>query len=370
MMKNGTIKNYLLLIFLLTFCVSLKADDYRYHRASLTQMMIEHPMYSMNDEIVEAYLSVPLNPRFYDHNLGVKVVKFATQEYADQSSFISKFLEKSHVANRSIAKWFSFDKNTGQFDMRMIRDRGLYDANEFDRELAKRSVRGISMLEDAGENLIPRTFLVMHDICFKGDYSNKRADFDRIGKDVSFSVTVTSYIYSLDWDVNTLNSFYNLHYNSCDPDFVKKSHYKYAYRAKVSSEYSESSKLLSQKDLIKKVVGRSMDMNLAKLQTEYPAFRIMTPLSSVSPLIADIGLKEGVSEDSKFEVLELSIDDNGKTHYSRKGIIRPVKGKIRDNRYMVEYEEGYDSSITGTTFEVISGDDFYPGMLIREINWQ
>ncbi len=121
-------------------------------------------------------------------------------------------------------------------------------------------------------------------------------------------------------------------------------------------------------DMFRKVCTRSIDKAISELQKNFDEFKIFSPLISTEPLISYIGIKDGVIENSKFEVLEMSIDENGKTIYSRKGIIKPIKDKIWDNRYMAEFEEGYNSSIEGTSFEIVSGGGFYPGMLIREIN--
>lgn len=365
MKANGLISRIIVLTaILLPICKNnISAINPRYQRASLTQMMIEHPMYSLNDEIVEAYLAQPLNPRFNNHNLGVKVIKFATQEYTDQTQYINSFLKKAKVGNRSVAKWFSYNKKNGSFGVELIKKRGLYNATQFDIEIANRLVRGSAILEDAGENLIPHTYLIMHDICFNGDYSNRRKDFDRIGKRVSFSVKVTSYIYSLNWNVDTLERFYSTHYKYGNSDFINTAKYNYTFRASVSSEFSESSTSLSQKDLIRRVVGRCLDKNIAKLQIEYPKFRIMTPLVSTMPIKADIGLKEGIDSNSIFEVLEANEDKNGIIKYKRVGLIKPVADKIVDNRYMSEtHEDCY------TEFQIISGNNFYEGMIIREIH--
>ena len=75
-------------------------------------------------------------------------------------------------------------------------------------------------------------------------------------------------------------------------------------------------------------------------------------------------LKEDVRENSQFEVLERMMDENGKIYYERVGVIRPIKGKIKDNRYLAE--EDTDTILDATEFEVVSGKNFVPGMLIRE----
>lgn len=78
-------------------------------------------------------------------------------------------------------------------------------------------------------------------------------------------------------------------------------------------------------------------------------------------------MKEGVSPDSRYEVLECQTDKDGRTEYKRRGIIKPVKGEIWDNRYMAADDLLEGSDLTYTTFQKVSGGKFHPGMLIREI---
>ena len=105
-----------------------------------------------------------------------------------------------------------------------------------------------------------------------------------------------------------------------------------------------------------------------ELQKEFDQFKVKVPLFSTEPLMARIGMKEGITAKSKFEVLVPVYDDaTGKVRYNRRGVIRPVAGKIWDNRYMASEEQAVGSELTATTFEVVSGMNFTPGMLIREI---
>jgi hypothetical protein len=120
-------------------------------------------------------------------------------------------------------------------------------------------------------------------------------------------------------------------------------------------------------ELITKVCTRALDKNIADLQHQFSDFRIKAPLVSVSPLKAYIGMKEDVSNDSKYEVLEKQTDEKGKQVYKRVGIIKPIKNKIWDNRFMATEEGSKDASLNATEFQKISGGDFLPGMLIREI---
>lgn len=78
-------------------------------------------------------------------------------------------------------------------------------------------------------------------------------------------------------------------------------------------------------------------------------------------------MKEDVTEESRYEVLERQTNEQGKIEYKRVGVIKPVKNKIWDNRYMAMEEGIIEAALNGTEFQKVSGGDFYQGMLIREI---
>ena len=59
--------------------------------------------------------------------------------------------------------------------------------------------------------------------------------------------------------------------------------------------------------LIKIVMYRTMDESIVKLQRNYEEFKIKEPIYNIDDdgyVIAKIGLKEGISVNSRFEVLE------------------------------------------------------------------
>lgn len=62
-------------------------------------------------------------------------------------------------------------------------------------------------------------------------------------------------------------------------------------------------------------------------------------------LKAYIGLKEGVTEKSRFEVLEAELSKEGKMTYKRVGVIQPKENLIWDNRYMASEEQAYGSTL-------------------------
>ena len=141
---------------------------------------------------------------------------------------------------------------------------------------------------------------------------------------------------------------------------------------KVESSGSKTSFLGIKEDepivMVRKACQRAIDENVVDLQHEYEEFRIKTPLASVEPLTAYIGMKEGVNSKSKYEVLEVIELENGSHKYERVGVIEPIPSLIWDNRFMAEEEGAQGANLGFTTFRKVSGKDFVKGMLIKEMN--
>lgn len=375
----------------------------KYRRSALYSMLVSHDQTKYCKEIEEVFSSIPIPDKFDNHDLSVKIITSSSKKIAEPN--VRLFLDNNAVARRLVGRWFERDPRTGECDMNLIMQRGLYDASYFDVELAKMSQRGYGILADAGEQLINNTFVLVNDIrytdkqktskvfgaIFKmagaiaGAYTGN-SDFTDLGNNLGnltseikgFGVTVTSYLYRLEWNDDIARDFYTNCYLAAGERneqkraaFERSGAFRLTY---IGSQKVASGKISMQgvgydpQQMIRKVCTRAIDESIVALQRNYDEFKIKTPLFSVTPAItAKVGLKEGVSENKKYEVLEQYTDKDGKTAYKRVGVIQPVKGKIWDNRYMAFEENAIGSKLDATTFRKVSGGDFYPSMLIREI---
>ncbi len=372
-----------------SLCFAQGDENTEYERSSIHVMMIKHLNQKFDDVIEEVFLKSPFPERFNDHNLGVKVVSFAEHK-DDQNGNILSFIDQVNLGQKMVAKWFNREKATGSFNMELVKERGFYNASQNDINKARATIRGKALLEDAGENLIKNTYLVVNDIEYKSKGSGNSllkfygamlsGDMEKMGTAMTgiggFKVNITSYLYRLEWNDEVANEFYMKYYTengAADVDKVNgfksdRKLFKMTFVGKTTSESSEThfTKSKDPSALLVKVTTRTMDQNIANLQHSYTDFRIKAPLISIEPLKAHVGLKENITEESRFEVLERVITEEGKVIYERVGIIRPKTGLIMDNRYLA-YEYNH-AGISATEFEKVSGKDFFPGMLIREID--
>ncbi len=402
-----TVITYIITLLAASICagaVYAEEANFDYRRSSIASMLIRHNEQKFADEIERQFQQIPVPDKYNDHDLSVKVV--SVDKKGKYDSDITKFVNNNQIASRLVAKWFNRDILTGQCDLDLVKQRGLYNASAMDVELSKRSARGLSMLEDAGEDLIGNTFLLMNEVSYVdkskrsktwgliggiamgvltmgagGSVSDATSMMNNTAAIISsykgFTVKIHTRLYRLVWDEEAQGTFYKEHYSD-KPDQAKKQafengrgKYRLEYIGSVVSKGGKTSFLgINEEEpeiMVRKACARAIDENVVDLQKKYEVFRVRTPITSVEPTIqAQIGLKEGLTKDSRFEVLEPQEKD-GKMTYKRVGIVRPVPTKIWDNRFMATEEGAYGADFGATTFVKESGSDFYPGLLLREI---
>lgn len=388
-------------------CLSAAAKDNKavtetkYTRSSVYSMLLNHVEQKFSAEILSQFLNIPVPDQYNDHDLSVKVINVSKKaEYKDS---ITTFIDRNMIASRMVSKWFDRNILTGECSMDLVKERGIYNASELDKEIASRSKRGIAMLEDAGEELIGKTFLLVNEISYvdKGKKTKIAGGILRfagaaagmfLGSSISnltdnlastieslkgFKVKIKTHLYQLVWDESTASTFYNYCWTA-KPDEGKKnafeqnrSNFKLKYVGMVESSGSATSFMgINEQEpllMVRKACQRAIDENVVDLQREYDTFRVKASLYVQDGAIKSaIGKKEGISDDTKFEVLEAEEKD-GRITYKRIGVIKPIKNKIWDNRYMASEEKAYGADFGATTFEKESGKDPYDGVLIRRI---
>ncbi len=391
-----------------------------YHRSSWHNILISHKEQKYAEEILSTYYARPQSDKFNDHSLEVDVVTAKGKKYA-KKKLIDTYVFESEIANGLVAKWFNRNEATGYCDMNLIYRRGLEGATTEQIETSELAKLGKSILMDSGTDLIGNTFVLVHDVVYidKGERNQKVANGFRVFGEIMGAVMETAAVTSGDRSYNdfgrSINDLskstadivddfegfrvkiqthlYRLNWQDADNEYFYENYY-------LDSSYYDEAKFLSWQDadyqlsyigsqevvcgetvlvgkydlsqLIKIVVYRTMDECVVKLQKNYEEFKIKEPIYEIDEngnVIAKIGLKEGVSEKSKYEVLERVETEDGTTKYKKVGEVKPVKDMIWDNRYMALEDGAPNSDLVGTTFKVTSGRNLYPGLLIREIEF-
>ncbi|MBR6829698.1 MAG: hypothetical protein IKM83_03685 [Paludibacteraceae bacterium] len=324
-----------------------------------------------------------------------------------------RLLNDAGIAKKMVAKWFGFSGETVEdatFNTELIQSRGQYNANDIDIALALQTTRGLVALSDAGEELLHNTFVLVNDITYVTAEQEAAAAklalgviggiFDGLtggssGREMAktagaiadsftgFNVKTHSYLYQLDWNDSVAAVFYQFHYTD-KPDPAKVQAFlndNSTYRLKyVAHEYEFDKKSVlkgqyTRTELVRTICARSMDKNIVALAKQYEDFKVKTPVYSVltnergklEGYAAKIGMKEGINENSKFQVVQRIQDPNtGKTTYKYIATVKPKKGLVWDNRYNAVLEKADGATLPYTTFVKTAGGEILPGMLLIE----
>lgn len=336
---------------------------------------------------------------------------------------IEKLLNNNNYGQKLVARWFGLSGNTiedATFNFNLINDRGQYNATDIDVAIAQQRARGVNdILEDAGHELIPNTYIIVNDITYvtteekaqvgkivggffaallgaamdvasadkngniRTNYAGQmvNAVSDIADSFTGFDVRTHSYLYRLVWDTKIADKFMAEYYTETpNPEkilaFLKDtSTFKIKY---VAHEYEADKKSINKQgvdrsEYIKYICSRSLDKNIASLQKSYEDFKVKTPIYEVFEndkgkkiYTAKIGLKEGINERSTFEVVKKVINPNtNRTKYIHVATLKPVNGKVWDNRYYMAGDRP-KQKIEATHFRKTEGGEILPGMLIIE----
>jgi hypothetical protein len=369
-----------------------------YRRSSLHTMLIETGDFMKKDLVIGSYNLAPFPDKYNDHRLEIntfdatpfmltkeqkaeakeadKAEKDAAKDNGEKELplAIEKYFIQNKVANKLVAKWFNRQED-GTFDMSMIHERGSYDATEMEAQIAKGSIRGLASLKDAGEELISNTFVVLNSMNFVENepiaYAIKEsalilanrlpslaqtaakaaAEAAYVATKDGYSVWAVSYLFQLEWNDEIANEFYmEMWMDKSNVDSAIKERFDTTSIFKLNYIGFEKAKSLvligvgkSEQQIIQQATIRNVDKVYTKLQKTYDVFKTKTPIYSVDPVVAKIGLKEGIEKNDKYEVLEMVVDKKtGLTKYAVVGTVKVKNANIWDNRYYMGEGEAAD----------------------------
>lgn len=366
------VKKLILSIIAVIMPISLFAQrnskdiDETYRRSSLYSLLVNHKEREFYEEINDCFHQIPTPDAYNDHNLSVRAVYTDSKKLKsgrdNEVDDITSFLNRNKIASRLVGKWFDYNPYTGDMDMDIVQQRGLYGATEMQRAKAAISARGSdAVLADAGEDLIGNTFVLVNDISYidksKGSAvlgaliqvagavaaaRTGNSAWNKIGQDYGniaasfkgFKVRIRTYLYQLVWDEEAQANVYNLAWNNREAFESMRDKFKLKYIGYQESSGSTTSFLGIREDqpelMVRKACQRALDENIANLQKNFPVFQVKSPLD-VETMEAKVGMKEGITEKSLFEVLERVKTSEGKIAYKKVGEVKPVKNLIWDN---------------------------------------
>jgi len=377
-MKKCTFFIIPMMIFCTNFVVGQEnTAGNAYSRVSLTVVYIDDPSpdETMNSGIRQSITNFHQNNsivpgKFDDHTVSPRVETIDLSNYSliaspDDKAKIGTAIEQSPLARNMVAKWFNRSAD-GTFNMDLIKSRGRYSASDNDALTAYANQRQDKVLEDMGEKLLQKSFLLLL------NYSDIKPYYNNEKKLESYSGNVRGYLYRLVWDEETSAKFYNeLWINDTDDAAIKtqkkalfeSTPYKVVAVTTVNSSGSQSTNVmgetLSESATLELLYKKLSEGVIEKLEFSVSDFQVKMNLVSSKPLAATIGLKEGLYVDQRYFVMEKTYDSKNNIVEHRKAVVR-VK-KVSDNR-----AETKGKTVPSYFYQVAGGKVDHFGMYVKQ----
>jgi hypothetical protein len=360
-------------------------DKYNNHDLGFNSLNVDLISISDKDLMEAGFLKDTLKNPLQLLKALTKTVKYLNAENtiavvlpSDEELFklkIDKYIKVNDLGRAAVSKWFN-RKSDGTMDWELIKERGKYSASAEKLDDAKeKGGLAVDFLTDW--DLISNTYTVFYNMNFFPNEPIARAIRDAAKAEVlkgslpeflqrkalegldkvyektkeGYSVKCISYLYQLDWNADTAKKFKDSFFNNqIDKAGQMKawneSSFKLNFVGDITSRSLVTFKLgekRTEAQVIDLQMKRTMDNALAKLQKEYVQFRPVSPVASVGPLTARIGLKEGLEPGQSFEILTTEFDQFGVPKYKQIDKVKvDKKTPIWDNREGADQEPELD----------------------------
>ena len=440
-MRKLLISTFTLICFIFLNNVNAQQSnqDLKYRRSSLNMILIESESFPNKDLVMKSWKDYPFPDKYNKHETDVKsvdinsinlsekdlmnagylidtitnplklakaiaslkILKYLNSDStvavvlpSERKKFeikINKFIKQKKLANKLVASWFDLSKD-GKFDMKLVQERGSYNASELEANIAKGQAMGLASLADAGEELIKNTFVTFTKLDFVPNEPAARVVRDLALEQANamsvemlrkkavkaaekmynktkegYSLWSKTWLYRLHWNDSIADEFYTTLWSN-PKEFEKTNLFSLDF---IGVQYNQSLVTFSLKEtrteaqIIDLTLVRNLDNAFAKLQKKNDVFKPKVPVISVNPIIAQIGMKENLEGGEKFEVLEMKMNrKTGLTEYKKVGTATVDKKIIWDNRYNAG-EKIDQGDVTGTLFH--GSKRIQPGMLLKLI---
>ena len=356
----------LLLIILTIPCIlvsqeiqeSPKAKNYvssEYDRNAVTFIGIDFNE-NMSNAVLTKFAKTKVPDKFYDNSVPDKIIKPEVSREStsvpllglDEKEIV-KWLNQNKIGQEILSVWFN-RQSDGTFNVDVLKERGLFNANDNDFIVASASKRGQSSLMDMGLGLVNQSYLVVFDfanILSMAQYYEKNETPAEKRIMNGYKSSVNSYLIKLDFSDSVAAVFFQDYWISeNDPNLDSKkaafenANFPFVFLSKQHNEISAAQynpgqpfapKVQKSNDeLLEMMSQTAIEAALTDIENQNADFRVKAMVSEVNPISAKIGKKEGLKFDQRYFVYENRERNNGTVYSRRIGVVKSMK--VVDNR--------------------------------------
>lgn len=330
--------------------------------------------------IPDKFFSNPLPSLVYDMGGQKRVVKKNMLEFYRfmDDAILLQILQNQKVGQKILSIWFNRQAD-GIFNTDVLKDRGMYNANDQEFMVASASKRGLSSLMDSGLKLVNQSYVVIFDyptIMTKEEHYKK----SRIPKDERDSngwiALASCYIYRLDFNEDAATHFFNNYwitendenkeekikaFDEAEFRFIPVTKYTVAAESIQDNPNILNKKQKTSEELLYILNAKFLKSVIEYLELKSSDKKVKAMISKSKPISAKIGKKEGVQFDRRYNVYENRMKPDSTIKKKRVAVVKAKN--VVDNRSVTTGQS--DAS----TFYQIWGDRVDDmGMFIEQRN--
>lgn len=366
-----------------------KAKNYvssEYDRNAVTFIGIDYGEKHSN-AVVSRFVKQKVPAKFYDNTIINNIIKTDAKR---DSSFgvmlkisdkkIEQWLNDNKVGQQILSVWFN-RQTDGSFNVDILKERGLFNANDNEFIVASASKRGESALMDMGMQLVNQSYVVafdFYDIMKMNEYYDKNET--PVEKRVlnGFQSSLNSYVFKLDFNDSVAAVFFQDYWTGeNDPNkqakvqafenakfpFISVSNH---HTTLSSTQYNPGQSLAPKvqkpaNELIDQLGTMAVESVVTAIEKKNQEFRVKSMVSAVNPISAKIGKKEGLKFDQRYFVLENKTKSNGDITSKRVAVIKSMS--VVDNRNVTSGQTN-----PSTFYQIAGGKVDNYGMFLEQNN--
>lgn len=302
----------------------LPIDNSSYERTTIKFYVIGNQNKDIYNQISE-YIKTQKENRKFDFFIADNPFINITlsENYKNIPTQIENELFRQKKANDFIKDWY-YDTTSRQYSMERIKEKALLSATDNEKIIAFNQKRGINIIQDQGENLINRSYIIV-------------LDFNNIGyKDIYTTRSIlNSYVFKINWDGENIARFYTQGWNNLS--YLDSIQIPIKY---ITQTFSQTTKTGDFNIEFTKLVDKA----LKEAAVDYPDFRIKASIFSESPLKVKLGKVDGLKIDQRFYAYKRVLTRKNKIKFRRVGILR-ASNSINDSISKLYIESGKSAKL-------------------------
>ena len=342
---------------------------------------------NLSNQVLTRFFTQPVPGKFFDNTIKNNIIRpdakrdsmFGIMSKFDDKEIVN-WLNQNKVGQQILSVWFNRQPD-GSFNVDVLKERGLFNANDNEFIVASASKRGESSLMDMGLQLVNQSYVIafdFHDIMNMPQYYNK-AEVEAEKRIMNgFKSSLNTYLFKLDFNDSVAAVFFQDYwigendpnkearvkaFENADFPFIATSN---QHNTLSSTQYNVGQTLApnvpkTNNELLDQLGTMAIESVIADIEKQKQEFRVKGMVSSVKPISAKIGKKEGLKFDQRYFVLENRTRNNGDITSKRVGVVKSMK--VVDNRSVTAGQT--DPS---TFYQIAGGKVDSYGMFLEQNN--